>query len=310
MPYARLFSWLLTGALVSTMAGAYASKLYKYQDAQGNWHFSDTLPQGVSPSEQAASPVSANIEPVIIRNTGTDAEPDFQVSNNLPGPIELEFSSSKLLNIRAIPALPLRMVVPAATTMPITRLRRIDPDRPWSYSYTTRFVPGDPAAQHETGKPYLPPFPPIKEFSISESLETSPYKQYAQTRHAVEIPMPANTVIFAARSGTVMEVKSARLAPGGSLPQVHYVKLLHSDGTFGVYAPLQSGSVKARVGDQILRGQPLGELAPAPGQQATQLTFVVQKNTGMRLESIPFQFAHFDGSPVAPKPGLRLRHPP
>lgn len=293
--------------LLSTGATA---QMYKYQDEAGIWHFSDKPPQvqhssprpsvdGIVPTEQQ----------VIIHRLGEEAAPVFEVSNTLPAPIELEFSAREMQNLRADPPLPIRKVIPAGSREPLTRFEKIDPDAPWGYAYATRFVPGDPAAQHRAGKPYLPPFAPRKEFSISQAFDGEhSHRQHAMTRYAVDIPMPAASTVHAARSGTLVELKTGKLAPQRR-DKTFYLRILHRDGTFGLYAHLDPGSVKLFTGMTINRGQVLGHLKGTADDTTPHLHFAVQKNTGMQLESIPFVFTSLDGTPQEPKTDLQLRHP-
>jgi murein DD-endopeptidase MepM/ murein hydrolase activator NlpD len=305
-----LTHWSMAGILMLIMINPVAAgNLYKYQDEQGNWHFTDKIPENYTPPAETAE-TAAVPEQVTIQNVGTDEQPQFEVTNNLPGPVELEFIGKHLHNMRATPPLPIHKVIPAGTRQPLTRLEKIQPDLSWSYSYSTRYVIGDPEAHHETGKPYLPPFPQTKEFIISEAFDgTRNHKQHPLTRYAVDIPMPPGTVIFAARSGTVMEIKSGKLSPLRK-HATYYLRILHNDGTFGQYAYLDPKSIKLTVGTKVNRGQAIGALAKPASKNATpHLHFAVQKNVGMKLESIPFRFAGLEGSPVEPKTGLRLRHP-
>lgn len=303
--------WSAAGLLLLITANpAVAGKLYKYQDQQGHWHFSDTLPENYAPPPNRTDAIAQPGQHVTIQNTGSDEQPRFEVSNAMPGPIELEFVGEEIVNMRATPPLPIRKVIPATSRQPLVRLEKIQPNRPWSYSYSTRFVIGNPKARHETGKPYLPPFAPFKDFTISQAFDDEQsHKQHPLTRYAVDIPMPVGTAIFASRSGTVMEIKSGKLSPLRK-QATHYIRILHNDGTFGLYAHLDPASIKLVIGSQVNRGQAFAALGKPKSKSITpHLHFAVQKNVGMKLESIPFQFVSLDGTAVDPKAGLQLRHP-
>lgn len=294
--------------LLSTGA---AAQLYKYQDEAGIWHFSDNPPpQQQSGPRPTVDGEETRQQQVIIHRLGDEAAPIFEVSNHLPMPIELEFSAREMRNLRADPPLPIRKVIAAASREPLTRFAKIDPDAPWSYAYATRFVPGDPAAEHLTGKPYLPPFPPRKEFTLSQAFEGErSHKSHTLTRYAVDIPMPANSPVHAARSGTLVEIRHGKLSPQRRR-DTFYLRVLHRDGTFGVYAHLDPGSVKLLGGMTINRGQVLGRLGGSTASaQSPHLHFAVQKNTGLQLESIPFAFTGFDGTAQPPRANQLLRHP-
>ncbi|MDZ7802572.1 M23 family metallopeptidase [Thiohalophilus sp.] len=304
-----LFAFV-SGLLLLLVIGHAAAQMYKYQDEDGVWHFSDNPP----PSEQRRRHPSQDEQPsnekqVIIHRQGEEDAPIFEVSNTLPMPIQLEFSAGQLQNMRADPPLPLRKVIGPGSREPLTRFEKIDPDTPWSYTYRTRFVPGNPAAEHMTGKPYLPPFSPHKEFSIAQAFNgEAGHNAHALTRYAVDIPMPADSTVHAARSGTVVEMNTGKLSPERR-EKTFYVRILHRDGTFGLYAHLVPESVKLFTGMTINRGQILGRLGSGAEESSPYLHFAVQKNVGMQLESIPFEFTSLDGSPQTPKTDLLLRHP-
>lgn len=285
------------------------AQMYKYQDEEGIWHFSDKRPQGeTGPRPASDVPVTAQ-QQVIIHRTGNEDAPVFEASNTLPAPIELEFSTRQLQNMRARPPLPLRKVIPAGSRVTLTHLSVIDPDAPWRYAYVTRFALGDPQAKHLTGKPYLPPFSAHKEFIISQAFDGErSHRQHPLTRYAVDIAMPEESAVHAARSGTLVEIKTGRLSPKHS-GTTTYLRILHRDGTFGLYAHLDPGTIKLMPGMTLNRGQVIGRLAEVASGEATHLHFAVQKNSGMQLESIPFTFTSLDGAPVEPKTDLQLRHP-
>ncbi|MDY6981147.1 MAG: M23 family metallopeptidase [Pseudomonadota bacterium] len=298
---------LVPGLLLLLASGHVAAQMYKYQDEDGIWHFSDNPPPGEQRPSQKDSPPDE--KQVIIHRQGEEDAPIFEVSNTLPMPIQLEFSAGQMQNMRADPPLPLRKVIGAGSREPLTRFAKIDPNAPWSYTYRTRFVPGNPAAEHLTGKPYLPPFSPHKEFSIAQAFNgKTSHNSHALTRYAIDIPMPADSTVHAARSGTLVEMKTGKLSPERR-QKTFYVRILHRDGTFGLYAHLVPDSVKLFTGMTINRGQVIGRLGSAAEGKSPHLHFAVQKNVGMQLESIPFEVTSLEGTPQTPKTGLLLRHP-
>lgn len=76
----------------------------------------------------------------------------------------------------------------------------------------------------------------------------------------------------------------------GSDPSGNFVRILHSDGTMGVYLHLSEGSVVVSEGQQVSVGTPLGRSGNTGNSSGPHLHFVVQRNTGMGLVSIPYQF--------------------
>jgi murein DD-endopeptidase MepM/ murein hydrolase activator NlpD len=71
--------------------------------------------------------------------------------------------------------------------------------------------------------------------------------------------------------------------------RANYVRILHADGTMGLYAHLEEGGVLVQVGQHVRAGQEIGLSGNTGFTTGPHLHFAVQVNRGMRLESIPFR---------------------
>jgi len=112
------------------------------------------------------------------------------------------------------------------------------------------------------------------------------------------------------RSGHVMEISRARLDGNKSSVPALQIRILHQDGTMGLYAHLTKGSLAVREGQRVQRGQLIAASGPSYKEKIKpHLHFALQRNVGMQLESIPFQLLTYPGSAVTPKAGMTLRHP-
>ncbi|HEB87094.1 MAG TPA: M23 family metallopeptidase [Gammaproteobacteria bacterium] len=248
---------------------------------------------------------------VTLINRGTDSQPVFDVRNNYDGPIEFELSAGEFVNMKSEPALPVRKVIPAKTTIHLCRLMQISAHEPWSYTYSTRYVLGKPGVRQLTGKPYGLPFGEVQQFVISQGFEGRRSHQTPATRYAIDIDMPQGTEVLAMRSGRVMEITRARLNNDKKSVPVLQIRILHQDGTIGLYAYLKKGSIAVHEGQRVQRGQLIAASGPSYKKNVKpHLHFAVQRNAGMRLESIPFQIISFSGSGITPKAGMTLRHSP
>ncbi len=248
---------------------------------------------------------------VSLLNRGTDSQPVFDVRNDYNGPIEFELVADEFVNMKSEPALPLRRLILAKTTLHLCRLMQISASEPWSYTYSTRYVLGKPNVRHLTGKPYRLPFDEIQQFVISQGYAGKRSHQTPATKYAIDIEMPEGTRVFAMRSGHVMEITRARLDENSKSVPALQIRILHQDGTMGLYAHLKNGSIVVREGQRVQRGQLIAASGPSYKENVKpHLHFALQRNAGMRLESIPFQIVGYSGSPVTPKVGLLLRHPP
>lgn len=247
---------------------------------------------------------------VTLINRGTDEQPVFDVRNNYNGPIEFELTADEFVNMKSEPALPIRKLIPAKTTVHLCQLMQISASEPWSYTYSTRYELGKPGARHLTGKAYRLPFDEIQKHPVSQGYEGARSHQTPATKYAIDIDMPAGTNVFAMRSGHVMEISHKRLDGNKQAVPDLQIRILHQDGTMGLYAHLIKGSLVVREGQRVQRGQLIAASGPSYNEKIkAHLHFALQRNTGMQLESIPFQLLAYPGSAVTPKVGLTLRHP-
>ena len=77
----------------------------------------------------------------------------------------------------------------------------------------------------------------------------------------------------------------------GNNPAGNFVRVLHDDGTMGVYLHLMQGSVVVREGQRVATGERLARSGNTGNSTGPHLHFVVQRNVGLAIESIPFDFA-------------------
>ena len=84
------------------------------------------------------------------------------------------------------------------------------------------------------------------------------------------------------------------------------VRILHDDGTYAVYAHLAWNSIRVRVGDYVERGEYIADSGNTGYSSGPHLHFVVVRNAGMSMASVPVQFAGAGQSPVAPGTGQLL----
>lgn len=142
-------------------------------------------------------------------------------------------------------------------------------------------VPGDPASRPDEHR-YQLPFQGER-IRVSQSFGGRFSHADAQNLHAVDFPLPEGTPVLAARDGRVIQVVA------DSPEQGCLIRVLHSDGSLGLYAHLQSASLKVRPGQRIETGQILAASGNTGRSSGPHLHFAVQANTGMALTSIPFR---------------------
>lgn len=304
---ASLAAMLLGLSGLSGVELVLARSLYKYQDASGAWVFTDRPPATSVPVEVRPLPAQELPARISIRNRGSTDAPALTAINDYYGPIEVEISSEGIENMEARPPLPVRVVVPARTETPVVALRPTG--QRWRYGYQARAVLGDPAAVHQPDRPYAPPFAPGQRFPIGQAFDGGFSHQHPQSRYAVDIGLPLGTPVRAAREGVVMEIADDFL--DGGLDQKYQeranaVRILHPDGTMAVYAHLQADSVRVRPGQRVERSAWLANSGNTGFSTGPHLHFAIQRNAGMELVSVPFEFAGPDGRGVTPVEGMWL----
>ncbi|KAA0950545.1 MULTISPECIES: M23 family metallopeptidase [unclassified Pseudomonas] len=125
-----------------------------------------------------------------------------------------------------------------------------------------------------------------------------------KSRYAMDIAMPEGTPIIAARGGVVVKTENDQ-AGRGSDPSGNFVRVLHDDGTMGVYLHLKQGSVSVWEGQRVAVGSALGLSGNTGNSSGPHLHFVVQRNTRLGLVSIPYEF----NQPVQALPNFALGTP-
>jgi hypothetical protein len=243
---------------------------------------------------------TARAGPISLQKSGTERAPVFLASHEYPAPVEVEFRLIRgASETHSQPPMPVRVVIPANARVEAFRLQALQATGAWSYAYDYRFVPGDPQARHVPEGPYRPPVPPGRRFRLAGTGQ-------GEEANAVTILMEPGTPVIAARSGVVVEVRQRpfqrKIGQRAIQGETTSVRLLHSDGTFGVYAHLARDSVALEPGRRVERGRPIGRIGR--NFEPSALLFMVQRNAGMNLVSVPFQFEGPDGVAVSPQRGM------
>lgn len=289
-------------ALASGVAGA--ANIYKYQDENGIWHFTDRAPD----QEIEFETVYMEREPeprVRMRQEGPKENPVFHVFNDYWGPIEVELSLADAFNVLSEPTLPNRFVVPGQTEQALVGIGALDPRQGFRFKLQMASVPGRPIATPVEGVVLQPPFAADGQFVISQGFQGGRTHTTPDAEYAVDIVMPVGTPILAARDGTVMDVEEDFNRGGTDRDQfvdkANHVRILHEDGTMTLYAHLDLASVSVRPGARIRAGQQIARSGNTGFSSGPHLHFALQQNLGMQLVSIPFQFRNADGSASAPQ---------
>lgn len=286
-----------------------AKKLYKYQDKQGKWHYSDKAPKTKQKIEVTQLKVGQK-RYIWLEKTGDKHHPQYFIINKYYAPVEVEVTFTQQQNIQSSPPLPKRFTVESGQSNTLFELGAINVKKAWGYGLEYRYSIGNPLAKHDSKAIYFPPFKENTQFRISQAFGGKFSHTGEQSQYAVDIAMPVNTPIHAARAGIVFEVNNDFIKNG--LTQVYKsransIRILHADGSMAVYAHLALETAQVYAGLKIKAGQLIGYSGNTGYSTGPHLHFSIQLNQGMKLVSIPFQFKSTLGI-KAPKVGDWLKH--
>ena len=196
-------------ACLATTAGSgfvHADNIYKFQDEDGNWHFTDKLPEHQQDFE--AVYMERDPEPrITLRQEGSSHNPVYTLHNKYWGPAEVELSLSEASNVIAEPPLPRRIVLRAQSEETVLGIGALNPRQPFSYKLNFRWAPGPPNPVPVRGIVVHPPFAAGESYPISQAFNGDVTHMGTDSQYAVDIVMPVGTPVLAARDGTVMDVE-------------------------------------------------------------------------------------------------------
>lgn len=276
------------GALLLAAGQASALTIYKYVDRHGTVTYSDQAVPGAQVFVFRDRMVEKLDNLVKLETKKHDAGETLVVRNDLYAPVEIELSLNKLRNVQGAPDTPIRWVLAPRSHIRLATLAPQDPGKPMRYKPKLSYAMGDPRLLPRDFRYPLPwrggPF----------RLTQGANGQYShftpKGRYAIDIAMPEGTPIVASRSGMVVKTENQQSGRGNN-PSGNFVRILHDDGTMGVYLHLMRGSVSVREGQRVEAGNAIARSGNTGNSTGPHLHFVVQRNVGLALESIPFQFA-------------------
>ncbi len=294
--FARLL--FLCGLLLASTS-AVAITVYKSTDANGVVSYSDRPSKGAKEfvfQDRMVEHLERQVYLDIKKQKGGDV---VFVRNDLYAPVEIALAFISLSNVRGAPAKAIRRVLPARSKTRMAMLTPITAGQPLQYSPQFQYSLGNPVGVAQS---YRYPLPwRGGPFRLSQGAEGQ-YSHFGpKNRYAMDIAMPVGTLIIAARAGVVVKVENSQSGRGTD-PSGNFVRVLHNDGTMGVYLHLKQGSVSVREGQQVTVGSPLALSGNTGNSSGPHLHFVVQRNTGQGLVSIPYQF----NQPVGALPNFAL----
>ncbi|MGA4639121.1 peptidoglycan DD-metalloendopeptidase family protein [Stutzerimonas stutzeri] len=267
---------------------ALALTIYKYTDANGVVTYSDQAAPGAQVFVFRDRMVEKLDTQVKLETRKHDAGETLLVRNDLFAPVDIELKLENVENAVGAPTKPIRWVLPPRSQIRLATLAPRDASKPLKYTPKLRHALGDPRL---IPKPYKYPLPwRGGPFRLTQGANGQYSHFTPKGRYAVDIAMPEGTPIVAARGGMVVRIENEQSGRGNN-PAGNFVRILHDDGTMGVYLHLMKGSVAVREGQRVETGTRIARSGNTGNSTGPHLHFVVQRNVGLAIESIPFDFS-------------------
>ncbi len=267
---------------------ALALTIYKYTDANGVVTYSDQAAPGAQVFVFSDRMVEKLDTQVKLETRKHAAGETLLVRNDLFAPVDIELKLENVVNAVGAPAKPIRWVLPPRSQIRLATLAPRDASKPLKYTPKLRHALGDPRL---LPKPYKYPLPwRGGPFRLTQGANGQYSHFTPKGRYAVDIAMPEGTPIVAARGGMVVKIENEQSGRGNN-PAGNFVRIMHDDGTMGVYLHLMKGSVAVREGQRVESGTRIARSGNTGNSTGPHLHFVVQRNVGLAIESIPFDFA-------------------
>ncbi|MEG1039478.1 MAG: M23 family metallopeptidase [Pseudomonas sp.] len=278
---------LLFCALLVACGPALATPIFKSTDAYGVVSYSDRPMPDSQPlvfRDRMVEQLERQVKLHAITFTGGVS---FSARNDTYAPVEVELRLERLSNAKGGATRLVRRVVPARAAVVLTVVNAQQPGQPVGYQEKFTFALGNPK-QRQLAYRYPVPWRGGP-FRLTQGANGQ-YSHFGpKGRYAMDIAMPEGTPIIAARAGVVIKTENNQ-SGRGTHPSGNFVRILHDDGTMGVYLHLMRGSVVVREGQSVVYGTPLAKSGNTGNSTGPHLHFVIQRNVGLALESIPFQF--------------------
>ncbi len=294
-------------------SAAEGQKLFKYKDANGVSVYTDRQPDSAQPYEQ--SKLTKRFEPpeVQLFQREDDAGLALIAKNTFYAPIQLAYRLSQLQNVASNTPRDGLTMLPPRSEVPVLEVGKAVPGQNIGFQYEFQFLPGEPRRSTRPRSRTGCRSRCRRRSCVSQAFPDTRTHGDPASQYAIDFVMPIGTHVFAAREGVVIEVASDFFEHGTDLkvdgPRANVVRVLHDDGTMSLYGHLNWNTIRVVPGQHVARGEYLADSGNTGFTTGPHLHFVVQRNRGGALVSVPIEFEGPAGAPiVGPQP--RALHRP
>jgi murein DD-endopeptidase MepM/ murein hydrolase activator NlpD len=288
-----------------------AQTMYKYRGDDGVWIYTDRKPVAAQSVEvrQLESTFVAPAFSVSHDMIGRTIE--FVAHNDFYAPIEVRLEFLEITGVEyPHPDQILRWLVDPRSDQLLLNLKLLEGATAPYVEVQYEYIPGDPTAPYSTDVQYLVPYSVGREFPVTQAYPDAYTHQTLDSVYAVDIAMPVGTNVLAARGGTVFDVASDNYRGGVDKVRdgenANIVRIVHDDGTMSVYAHLNWNSIRVKPGDRVKAGQYIADSGNTGFTSGPHLHFSVQRNAGLKIESLPIIFKGANSVDVVAATGKSL----
>lgn len=277
------------------------AEIYKFQDQNGRWHFSDKKPSSANNSFESfkhKSKVKSRNLPYL-ETKHVNGKLHYIAHNPFLAPVQSFLHDKETRNKISM------LVLEPLSSKTMFKQQNSHLKRDVYFRYVT----GNPDTK-PTITTILPPFTDYQPMRISQGFNGKFSHTGRSNRYAVDISMPVGTKIIAIKEGLVIRTKDDYPHAGTSSPfffdKANLVEILHNDGTFALYGHLLLGGVQVKVGDKVSAGQVIGLSGNTGYSTGPHLHFVIHYNDNGEISSIPFTFLQANNKATTPEKGAWL----
>jgi len=233
--------------------------------------------------------------PVVIHpqkiDDGRTVVVSLENTRDYPVTVTLEFP--ELRNLAPADTLPFTRTLQPNETLSALKFSLVDPAAPGEWDYRYRWTSGATDAIPDLSYQYRLPYAPGASYTVIQAFSGN-FSHQGDDLFCVDWAMPEGTPILAARGGRVMNVQSGFDGAGDRssfFDKANYIRILHSDGTVGVYIHLRKDGVEVAEGEMIEEGTLIGYSGNTGFSSQPHLHFGVYRVVdGARQESLPVLF--------------------
>lgn len=298
-----LSRWALVVTLALHTVASLSQTAYKYKDANGQWIFTDKAPPSTAHDDSISLGHLAEALNITIARTDSGTTTRLTAINDCLCIATYEMRILHSDDPKVPDGSLYRAILQPQTREVMVSIgnaggKNKKLEYPWS------IVLGSPQAQHRPPRPYRAPFAVGATFVVSQAYPQQYTHTGADSAYAVDIALPDGSQVYAAREGTVINVRHDAFRGGASpamMDQANVVEILHDDGTIAMYAHLHWDSIRVHIGEHVERGEYIANSGNTGFTTGPHLHFCVIRNAGFTPVSVPIAFSGPADIPVKPE---------